>query len=155
METTLNIQVDVLNRINHAARNIGISRSELIAILIKKMMHNVSNPGRMGKLVRYQQRRGPGTWRLFHVKMRVDDYEYFLDLRRLLKMSVSLILAVAVEKYLAEVLAHKGADNYQFKNYVLSGETIAGIPCWKLIWGFPKNLEKYIAISTGYSPGAV
>jgi hypothetical protein len=144
METTLNIPFDVSKRIIRAARVSGISHSELAVILIKKMMNNISNPGRLGKPVQYQERRRPWEWRMFHVRMGVDDYEFCLDLRKLLKMSVSMILALAVKKYLAVFLKNKGTDNYQFKNYIIAGEIIDGIICWKLIWGLPLKIEKFI-----------
>jgi hypothetical protein len=84
-----------------AAQSRGVSRSEMIAILIKKVMDDLSIQGRMGKLVQYQERRKRSEWHKFHWYVREDDYEYFLDLKKLLKMSVSLILAYAVDKYLA------------------------------------------------------
>jgi hypothetical protein len=144
METTLNIHADILEKINRAARSRCISRSDMIIVLIKKIMDDVSNSVRFGRMVRYQERSSPDTWHTVHVQLRVDDYEYLLDLRRLLKMSVSLILAYAVRKYLNEKMERKETDNYQYKNYVLIKEIFNDTICWRLIWGFPIGIEKLL-----------
>ena len=106
-------------------------------------MDDVSEPGRLGTMVRYQRRCEPDKWHVFHLQVRMDDYEYFLDLRKLLKMSVSLLLAYAVEKYLdkQKVL---NTDNYWYKNYVIIKETINNTICWKFIWGFPRDLFRFL-----------
>jgi hypothetical protein len=144
METTLNIHIGINNQINNAAASKGISRSEMVVTLIKMVMDDIANPSRLGKLVQYQEKRMPNEWRTFHISLREDDYEYFLDLRKLLKMSVSLILAYAVKKYLKKVMAKNITDNYQFKNYILAKMIIDNIVCWKLIWGYPPDVEKFI-----------
>ncbi len=144
METTLNIRSDILMQITETARIRGITRSEIIIILLKKVMTDTSAPDSLWKMVKYQNRIKTGGWHRFHLNLRPDDYEYFLDLRKLLKMSVSLILSYAVEKYLHKFLRKEFTDNYRYKNYVIIKEYIDTIPCWKLIWGYPPNLGKHI-----------
>lgn len=142
MDTTLNIRTDILEKLAIAALSLGISPSETAIILIKKVMDDISNPGRFGRLVRYQSRRSRNEWHRFHLYVREDDYEYFLDLRRLLKMSVSLILAYAVEKFLDTILKKNKIDNNRYKNYIIAKEFIDDIICWKFIWGFPPTFNK-------------
>ncbi len=144
METTLNIHIEILEQINRAARSRRISRSEMIIMLIKRIMDDVPNSVRFGRMVQYQKRSGPDVWHTVHVELRMDDYEYLLDLRRLLKMSVSLILACAVRKYLNEIMEEKATDNYQYKNYVLIKEIFNATVCWKLIWGYPPDIGKLL-----------
>jgi hypothetical protein len=142
METTLNIRTDINEKINRAAQLKDISRSELITILIKKVMDDISNPGRIGRLVQYQERRSQGAWHTFHFYLKEDDYEYFLDLRKLLKIWVSLILAYAVERFLEMIMKGNSTDNNRYQNYVIIKEIIDDLICWKLIWGFPPNIKK-------------
>jgi hypothetical protein len=152
MQTTLNMRVDILKKITAQARARGVSRSEMIMFLLKMTMDDVTDPGRFGSMVQYQERGMPGRWHAFHIKLRVDDYEYLLDLRRLMKMSVSLILAYSVQRYLTRQsrsnrplwYKHKG-DKNRFRNYVLIKELIGNIICWKLIWGFPPDLGRHLA----------
>ncbi len=145
METTLNIHVDIYKRIVDDAARKGLSCSELIVYLLKKVMDDMPNPSSLGKMVQYQKRSTSNEWHTLHVSLREDDYEYFLDLRKLMKMSVSMILACAVKKYLQRLLNEKITDNYQFKNYILAKMVIDNIVCWKLIWGYPPDIHKFIA----------
>lgn len=143
METTLNIDSDIYDKITMAAASYGISRSELIILLIKKTMDDIPDPGCMGTMVRYQKRRNHRQWHVFHLQVRMDDYEYFLDLRKLLKMSVSLILAYAVNKFLNKLKISK-TDNYPYKNYLIIKEVINNLISWRFIWGYPLNIRQFL-----------
>lgn len=142
MDTTLNISIAALEQITSVAHAHGITRSELITHLIKKVMDDIPDPARLGKMVQYQKRMPPGDWHTFHLSLREDDYEYFLDLRKLFKMSVSLILAYALKKFLKYMNKKNNTDNYTYRNYLVVREIVDGIICWKLHWGFPPHPEK-------------
>jgi hypothetical protein len=144
IETTINISHDCLNKISDAARLSGKSRTEIIIHLMKNVMDVREPQVRCGRSVQYQGKAAWDNWRTVHVRFRPDDYEYFLDLRKLLKMSVSLILSIAVNKYLKRLMHENKADNYQVTNYVVLKKIINGITHWILIWGFPPNIEAYL-----------
>ena len=146
METTMNIRLDILEKIKEAAIAKGISCSRMISILMQKVMGEDIQYVRMGRLVQYQKRCRKEDWRKFHVKLRGDEYEYFHDLKKILKMSVSLILAYAVRRYLLDVINEKSTDNYRnfFRNYVVIREIIDNIVCWKHFWGYPPHIEQHI-----------
>jgi hypothetical protein len=144
METTINIHTDILEKIQAAARTGGVSCSGLIILLFKKVMEDMPGPGKQGRRIRYQRRGKQEDWFMFHLQLREDEYEYLLDLRKLLKMSVSLILAYAVKKYLAALSKKDYTDNYQFRNYVVSREIFHNVICWRFIWGFPPDIEQLI-----------
>ncbi len=139
MKTTINMHRETQVEITAAAKTLGISRTELIVMLLKRVMAHMSKPGRPGTLVSYQKRAGKGDWHRFHVRIREDDYEYFLDLRKLMKMSVSNILNYAVKKYLNKSFNKNSGDNYRFVNYVILREVVQNVICWKFMWGYPPN----------------
>ncbi|MBN1497723.1 MAG: hypothetical protein JXA07_13190 [Spirochaetes bacterium] len=141
METTLNIGVDVFGQIAAAADIRGISRSTLITSLLKCVMNDIPDSTRIGKMVKYQERRSSADWHVFHLSLREDEYEYFLDLRKLFKMSLSLILVYSVKKYLSKMMKKNSTDNYSYKNYVLIRELIDNIISWRILWGYPPDIE--------------
>jgi len=143
IETTINIHIDCLNKISEAARRTGMSRTAIITHLLKYAMDVRERDISCGRRVRYQAREKADTWHTLHVTIRPDDYEYLLDLRKLLKMSVSLILSIVVEKYLKRFLEVKKADNYQIHNYMIMKRIIDGLTHWTFIWGYPPNIEAY------------
>lgn len=140
METTLNIHLDIMKIITDAAQDRGISRSEMIIMLLKRVMEDIAGPARYGSLIIYQSRSTKECWHTFHITLREDDYEYLLDLRKLLKMSVSHILAYAVKKYLKSNIT----DNNRYKNYAVIKSIRDGLVFWTLIWGYPPDIEKYL-----------
>ncbi|MBN2160926.1 MAG: hypothetical protein JW807_16165 [Spirochaetes bacterium] len=148
METTLNIDIAVLSEITAAAQARGISRSVMIINLIKEIMNEIPDLSRLGRMVQYQERKGKDNWHTFHLYLREDDYEYFLDLRKLFKMSVSLILAFAVKKFLKRQIEANNTDNYTFKNYIVIREHIDGVISWRFLWGWPRNLKKILPHSS-------
>jgi len=151
MESTLNIRADILEQIARAANSNGISRSEMIAHLIQQVTADIADPEHIGRMVRYQGRRRPTEWRVFHVQVREDMYEYWLDLRKLLKMSVSLILANAVKRYLDKPMNINSTDNYLCKHYIIMKEVIDSVIVWKFIWGYPPSLGKLLNHETSSS----
>jgi hypothetical protein len=144
METTLNVPTGILKRINRTARANGVSCSELIVRLMEKAMGDITEPDRIGRMVQYQGRRRPEGWHVFHVQVRDDVYEYWLDLRKLLKMSVSLILTNAARRYLGKFKKRICTDNNRFRSYLIIKELIDDVIVWKFIWGIPPNLEQLI-----------
>ncbi len=140
METTLYIRMDILKKIQCAAQLKNISCSKMIAILLRQVMGSIQNPWPVGILVRYQQRRKPEEWYTLHVQLIEDDYEFVQDMRRLLKLSVSLMLAIAAKKYLTKLIKGKVIDNYPFlKNYFVGKEAIDNIMYWRFTWCYPAN----------------
>ncbi|HOD15623.1 MAG TPA: hypothetical protein PK307_08465 [Spirochaetota bacterium] len=144
MDTTLNIHADILVKIAETALAKGINRREMIVVLLNKIMGETRHSVRTGRLVQYQKRRPRGEWRRVHARFEADEYEYFLDLRKLMKMSLSHILAVAVEKFIDAISEEKDLDNYRYTNYIIINEEIDSISCWRLIWGNPPSITKHL-----------
>ncbi len=144
IDTSLNINKDILIKINKVSNSSGISRTKIIVMLLKKMMKNESSKACIHKTIKYQKCNEKTNWHTFHITFKGDEYEYFLDLRKLLKMSLSHIVAYAVNKYLKSLLLDKSTDNYSFTNYILAKEDADGIIYWKLFWGIPKKISKYL-----------
>jgi hypothetical protein len=98
--------------------------------------------------VKYQNRDEEKNWHRIHIVLNEHEYEYYLDMRKFFKMSVSYILAYSVMRYLDKFmneLINKNitTDNYYYKNYVFIKETIYGIICWQIYWGIPQKLPIY------------
>lgn len=144
METTLNIHTDIVKTIAESALSRGITRNELIVLLLKRIMDEARHSVRTGRLVRYQKRRPRAEWHRIHARFEADEYEFFLDLRKLLKMSLSHILADAVEKYIDAITDETEVDNNLYSNYMIIKEEIDSIPCWVLIWGNPPSIMRLL-----------
>ena len=144
IETTININKDILENITKVSRIIGKSRTDTIVMLLKKVMKTDGGKACIHRRIKYQESRDRREWHTLHISFSGDEYEYFLDLRKLLKMSLSYIVAYAAKKYLNNLIKDKDTDNYYFENYILAKEEADGIIYWKFFWGAPGKIEKYI-----------
>jgi hypothetical protein len=137
METTLNIRGKILRKIEKAASSRGISRSDMICIMLKHVLDDASIMVRTGRLLQYQDRGAPEKWNTVHVRFDEVECEYFQDLRKLSKMSLSLILAYAVIRFLDKVRGENIADNNRYLSYFIVKEKLGMTISWRLIWGRP------------------
>ncbi|HNR88634.1 MAG TPA: hypothetical protein PKM65_09875 [Spirochaetota bacterium] len=144
IETTININIETLKRIEAACHTLRISRSRLIAMLIECAMRERRDTSRMCRRVRYQERLDPAQWRKLHITLDAALYECMIDLRKIDKVSVSFILALSVQKHITALLL-KGmntnkTDNYPIINYIFSKTIVGGVISWRVFWGIPTNL---------------
>ncbi|MFC1668968.1 hypothetical protein ACFL20_01135 [Spirochaetota bacterium] len=144
IETTINIKKNILDNIAQTSKVLGKSQTEIIVMLLKKVIDNENSKVQICRRIKYQSCDDKNNWHTLHVLFEQNEYEYFLDLRKLLKMSLSFIIANAAKKYLKDLLNGNFTDNNRYQNYILSRENADGIIYWVLFWGIPKNLKKYI-----------
>lgn len=148
--TTLNIHIDVLSKINQHAIRLNKSKKEIIILLLMRIMKNHHLFVKTFSTVKYQRSDIKAKWHCFHIRFKKDENEFFVDLRKLCKYSVSCLVAISVERYLDELIMDidkKLVDNYiYYKNYVLHFEVIDGIISWSFYWGYPEEHLKTLRL---------
>ncbi len=116
IETTINIKSTIMERIIRASEVMNISMNRIITLLIIRMVHNRLLKIKMFTSVKYQNTGMDIIWHRLHISLTTDVYEKALDLRKVMKMSVSLIIAKAVEQFLHEIINDfrktNNTDNY-------------------------------------------
>ena len=142
IETTLNISMETLEKINKISNLCKTSRNKVIKNLLKMVMDKEPNSFTFNKCVKYQKKDSKEKWHKFHITLDTDEYEYFIDLRKFFKMSVSAIVSFAVKKYYKKIIKCKNTDKYLFKNYIIIKEIINNVISWKIYWGYPEKVEK-------------
>ena len=126
VNTTLNIKLSLLEMVNNAASICKISRSHFIILLLQRIMKENKKLFGSYSQIKYQKSDAEDSWHNFHICFSTYQYEYCLDMRKFFKMSVSFILAYAIENYLDEIIEllkcgknKTNTDNYLYKNYIL------------------------------------
>ena len=146
IETTINIHTEIMKKISKLSSINNISKSNVIKYLLKKIMHEETNNFYLNRSIKYQVTDSKEKWHKFHITLNVDEYEYFLDLRKFHKKSISALVAFALKKYYKRIMKLKFTDNYLFKNYVIIKEIINNVITWRLFWGYPDKMEKILSI---------
>ncbi|MBN2160638.1 MAG: hypothetical protein JW807_14715 [Spirochaetes bacterium] len=142
INTTINIHVDVLKKLSRDALSSGESKTYVVSALLRRLGDDFEKFEKSWTRVRYQKRTPGKNWRCLHLYLKPDEYEYFLDLRKVFKVSVSFLVALAVDLYQDEVMkkVNYGTDNYRYRNYMISRMIIDGVVCWMHYWGVPHSM---------------
>jgi hypothetical protein len=148
VETTINVHKNMLQMLDRGAVITGRTRTFIIKLLMRRAMSDNQKMVQSYSRVKYQSRDFRENWHRLHMVMNEYEYEYYLDMRKFFKMSVSFILAYAVIRYLDEILNEwhekgNGAYKYFYKNYVIIKKIIDKVICWQIYWGIPPKLPPY------------
>ncbi len=149
IKTTINIRLEILSKIADSAKDLNISLNKLISLLFIRMIHDKMHKIMMFKPVKYQETGDEIIYHKLHIALSSDLYEKALDLRKVLKMSVSLIIAKAVDKYLQGIVddvSRTGRTDNYFRSYVFIPNFHMGVLYFTIFWQFPSSilLQKFI-----------
>ncbi len=142
IDTTLNIKKNILEGIDEAASECGISRSRFISLLIIKFLREKSVEGNHQTRVKYQKRNKTAIWKRPHVLFDYDLYEKCIDIRKLCKLSVSHVVFTAYGLFLHTVIHEqkKGGDTVRpFRQYICIWREYDGVFCFSVFWDFPNE----------------
>lgn len=141
IRTTLYLENSIIESISAAAEAAGLDLGRVVMALVRRCAGDAKKRPCAWSRVRYQERKVGAGRRRMHVALNPDGYECSIDLRKVLKMSVSFIVAEAVKHYLDEVLAIllKTGDNYCYRNYAMLQFSVDDVICWVLCWGIPQK----------------
>jgi len=139
--TSVYIKFDLLIRLNEAAVCLNISANKIIALLLLKVRNDKCSRPQLFKPVCYQRGDKYTKWHCLHIALNHDVYETAIDLRKVLKMSVSLVIANAVMQYLNEIIKDfcknsKNTDN-NHHSYIFISNVYDGIFSFTIFWGIP------------------
>ncbi len=145
---------EIIALLEEAEEKTKLPKEELLVQAMRKMMKDYEDYERTEGRIEYQKRFDEETGeriRKQRVKMKVHsfDYNYYQDMRRIFRRSISLVMAIAVFTYLAEIvekILNKEieavlVDTYPFQNYAIIGKCIENNPTWRIWWGVPSNLK--------------
>ena len=146
IETTVNLDYEIREKLDGAAMAGGISRSAMLVTLMRRVMKEYGKRARLGKAVRYQKKNPCSSRRCTHISLAERDYECFSNMRLFYKLSVSLLVSYGVERYLDEALLclerdddKYYTDNNIFSNYLFLCDSSYGRICWTISWGMPEK----------------
>ncbi len=142
IETTLHVHRNILDKLNQSTKTTGKNRTLIIKLIIQMIMKDNHKLVKTNSRVRYQDRDQKENWKRINIVFNEYEYEYCQDLRKFYKMSVSLILAFAVLRYLDEMIkSNISTDKYFFCNYTFMRKIIDNVICWQIYWGIPPTMN--------------
>ncbi len=137
IETTINISDKNVSLLDQYATSLNISRNQLLIQLIIKFMNYQFGNYECFSRVRYQKKKNNEKWKTKHVWFPCDFYEKCIDLRKFHKLSLSFILALAIQLFL-DKLANNECDNYN-RSYMFFASNYMGRPFFIITWEYLGN----------------
>ncbi len=111
IETTINISQKNLNIIRTISCNQNKTVSNCIITIIEGLYKSEHLKERSFKRIEYQKGESDTVWKILHIYMDEGIYEFFLDLKKVFKLSFSYIVALAIQFYQNDYKKMKH-DNY-------------------------------------------
>ena len=147
-QTSFYMSERVFDKLQAASHRTG----ESICDLISQMMYRYAKDHKARRIavgtVKYQDRDVNENWKVFRVALDEDDYELYTDMRKVLKRSVSFIIALAVEKYLEAIVNAllEYLDCYSRLFYAAKGKDSEDHVIWIYKWRIEQKIptEKLI-----------
>ncbi|MGB4268230.1 MAG: hypothetical protein WBK20_03515 [Spirochaetota bacterium] len=151
IETTTCISYKHCELLKHYARIHNMPIRTFISGLISFAVDNNKFPPTYFKKLRYRKRY-EDSWKRLHLVLFEDEYEFFMDVRKLFKLSLARVIAFCLdnvaEEYSAFLLREEEkddyyADNYRYKGYAFETGSIFDIFYVTLYWGpHPEIVKK-------------
>ncbi len=149
-ETTINIDKEVYRKLTDAAGRRGVSRSRLIAMLLEHLVWKDKIPESVRGTVQYQESRPKENWVKLHLVLPNHVHDFFDDVRKLWKLSVSYLVALAVEKFLADLneeIIRTFADKYWHGGHTIIHFIHNELQFMLCCWGIPHQPPEILPIS--------
>lgn len=132
-EVTLNLPAELYSELCGKIESAELPFDRIIAALIHRFRVPRHNPVSAGTRIRYQQDH-PGGWEVVHVRLDDALYEKCLDMRRLLKCSVSRLVVEELLRSFDEVL----------QSLLEGGEDSSCVHKFKIYWKITEKTWSYV-----------
>jgi len=137
IETTVYLDEETMDGIKRLAEREGASFSCMVSVLLNDFPCKGGQKPRAWSRVRYRDRDEEESRKRKHLYLKQDEYEFFIDLRKVYKLSVSYIITIALNAYLYGGKMQGCADNYRYRNYAIVHFMAETVHCWLMCWGVP------------------
>ena len=144
LQTSFYMNIVVLNKLFYASKCTGKSVHDLIIEAMYNYAKDYKKRGVALGTVSYQANDKNENWRIFRIALKEKDYELFTDMRKVMKKSVSFLVALAVKKYLDEIVDKilKEIINYTYLTYSSGGKESGRAIQWFFNWLFRNKTPK-------------
>ena len=154
-ETTTCISLQHIAILEEFAQQLGIPLRTFIVYMIMYAAKKEKRKYRAFKRIAYRKRNANNPWKRVHLVLYQSEYEFFLDVKKLWKMSLAHVIEFCVDNILIEFfeyfkvrLAKINSDNYpenlpsyyENRSYTFDFYRENGIHCLKFYWGPPPEL---------------
>ncbi len=143
IKTSVNINIEKLSLLEKFSEVNDLSVNEVISILLRKILEDGNYVAKKFCTVKYQDVDPDNNWDTVTVYFEDVDYEFFTDMRKFFKESVSLLLSKAIDLFLDTILSEieEILLNYADSDWDIRRDDVESGVIWTIFWIKP---TKYI-----------
>ncbi len=142
IKTSVYINVDKLLKVVEFSMANGLSYSEVITLLLRKLQLDGDCNIKKFSAVKYQDDDPDKNWVVKTVYFEEICYEFFTDMRKFFKISVSFLLAKAIDLFLTTILSEENQRNYTDHDWDISRKEEKCSEIWTILWKNTLNCRK-------------
>ncbi len=134
IKTSVYINTDKLVKVMEYSAANGLTYNEVITLLLKKMQADGGCNIRKFSAVKYQNDDPDKNWVTKTVYFEEICYEFFTDMRKFFKISVSFLLAKAIDLFLETILMEENQRNYADHDWDITRKEDDFSEIWTIFW---------------------
>ncbi len=136
IKSSVNINTEKLSRLETFSEVNDLSVNEIVSLLLRKILKDGNNVAIKFSAVKYQDIDPDKNWDTLTVYFDDVDYEFFTDMRKFYKFSVSFLLAKAIDLFLDTILSEieEILLNYVDSDWDISRDDVKVGAVWTILW---------------------
>jgi len=144
IKSSVNINIGKLSLLENFSKINEVSINEVVTLLLRKIMEDGKYSAKKFRAVKYQKIDPDKNWDTLTVYFEDVDYEFFTDMRKFFKESVSLLLSKAIELFLNTILSEVKEIllNYADSDWDISMDDIETGTIWTIFWIKPGKHQR-------------
>ena len=141
IKSSVNINIGKLSLLENFSEANELSINEVVALLLRKILEDGNYSARKFRAVKYQEVDPDKNWNTLTVYFEDVDYEFFTDMRKFFKESVSLLLSKAIDLFLETILSEVEEIllNYADSDWDIRRDDMEIGVIWSVYWIKPSK----------------
>ena len=144
IKSSVNINIGKLSLLEKFSEVNELSINEVVALLLRKILEDGKYSAKKFRAVKYQEIDPDKNWDTLTVYFEDVDYEFFTDMRKFFKESVSLLLSKAIDLFLDTILSEVKDIllNYADSDWDIRSDDVETGVIWSVYWIKPGQTQK-------------
>ncbi len=144
IKSSVNINTVKLSLLENFSKDNELSVNEVVSLLLRKILEDGKYSEKKFRAVKYQKIDPDKNWNTLTVYFEDVDYEFFTDMRKFFKESVSLLLSKAIDLFLDTILSEVEEIllNYANSDWDIRRDDVEIGVIWSLYWKKPGQTQK-------------
>ncbi len=133
--TTVNLPARIYEKLHDVSRKSGISPNEVMRKALKKLVPELGKEKFENCTIKYQS--PEDDWNNQHITISQVEYDTFMDIKKVIRLSFSYLVTMAIEKYSDIIDTVENCFSFYDTAYLKQLKILNDIRIYSFCWGIP------------------